>query len=90
MLQALWPAPRSDPSTANYLLLAALQRLCEPSPKTDVVVWYGRTISPSLWRLPAEQFTSPAFRDCFEQIHFGPLPTAAELLFTDEARAKTA
>ena len=67
----------SGPSTVDYLLLAALQRICEPGPKTDVAAWHGKTILPSLWHLPAERFTSQAFWDCFEQIHLGPLHTDA-------------
>ncbi len=77
LLQALWAAPRSGPSTAHYLLLAALQRICEPGPKTDVAAWYRKTILPSLWQLPAERFTSQAFWDCFDQIQLGPLHTDA-------------
>ena len=39
LLESLWPAPRSGPSTAHYLLLAAIQRVCQPGPKTDVAAW---------------------------------------------------
>ena len=73
LLQAHWPEPRSGPSTAHYLLLAALNRICEPGPKTDVAAWYAKTILPSLWQLPAERFTSQAFWDCFQKIQLGPL-----------------
>ena len=73
LLLAHWPEPRSGPSTAHYLLLAALNRICEPGPKTDVAAWYAKTILPSLWQLPAERFTSQAFWDCFEKIQLGPL-----------------
>ncbi len=73
LLQAHWPAPRSGPSTAHYLLLAALSRICDPGPKTDVAAWYAKTVLPSLWQLPAERFTSQAFWDCFQKIQLGPL-----------------
>jgi transposase len=73
LLQAHWPAPRSGPSTAHYLLLAAICRICEPGPKTDVAAWYDQTILPSLWQLPAARFTSQAFWDRFDQIQLGPL-----------------
>ena len=36
VLEALWPAPRSGPSPARYLLLAAIHRICQPGPKTEV------------------------------------------------------
>src|ERR1041385_6873400 len=44
VLQKLWPAPRSGPSPAHYLLLAAIHRICQPGPKTEVPDWYGKTI----------------------------------------------
>jgi hypothetical protein len=44
VLDALWPAPRSGPSLARYLLLAAIHRICQPGPKTDVADWYRRTV----------------------------------------------
>lgn len=75
LLQELWPVPRSGPSSAHYLLLAAMHRICEPGPKTDVAAWYNKTILPSLWQLPAERFTSQAFWDCFDQIKLGPIQT---------------
>jgi transposase len=68
LLQSLWSPPRSGPSTAHYLLLAAIHRICEPGPKTEVAHWYGQTILPSLWGFPPERFTSQAFWDCFDQI----------------------
>jgi transposase len=68
LLQSHWPAPRSGPSTAHYLLLAAIHRICDPGPKTEVSGWYEGTVLPSLWHFPAERFTSQAFWDCFDAI----------------------
>ena len=68
LLQSLWPEPRSGPSPAHYLLLAAIHRICEPGPKTEVSAWYEQTILHSAWQLPPERFTSQAFWDCFESI----------------------
>jgi len=76
VLEALWPAPRSGPSPARYLLLAAIHRICQPGPKTEVADWYGRTILHSIWGIPPERFTSQAFWDAFEKIlpeHLDPL-----------------
>lgn len=78
LLDALWPAPRSGPSPARYLLLAAIHRICQPGPKTEVADWYGRTILHSVWGIPPERFTSQAFWDAFEKIlpeHLDPLAT---------------
>jgi transposase len=68
LLQSLWPQPRSGPSPAHYLLLAAIHRICQPGPKTEVAGWYDRTILRSLWDLPAERFNSQEFWDCFDRI----------------------
>ncbi len=79
LLQSLWPAPRSGPSTAHYLLLAAFHRLADPGPKTEVADWYHQTILESLWQVPAERFTSQAFWDCFQQIQLSPLSASAAM-----------
>jgi transposase len=79
LLQSLWPAPRSGPSTAHYLLLAAFHRICAPGPKTEVGDWYARTILQSLWQFPPERFTSQAFWDCFQQIKLSPLTASAAI-----------
>src|SRR6266702_1946809 len=44
VLESLWPAPRSGPSPAHYLLLASIHRICQPGPKTEVADWYHSTI----------------------------------------------
>lgn len=76
LLESLWPAPRSGPGPAHYLLLAAIHRICAPGPKTQVSDWYDKTILTSQWGFPAERFSSQAFWDAFEQI----LPEAQETL----------
>jgi transposase len=76
LLESLWPAPRSGPGPAHYLLLAALHRICNPGPKTEAADWYNKTILASVWGFPAERFTSQAFWDAFEQI----LPEHSEAL----------
>ncbi len=70
-LQTLWPAPRSGPSTAHYLLLAAIHRICRPGPKTEVADWYHRTVLHSLWGFAPERFRSQDFWDCFDAIQTG-------------------
>src|SRR6266851_5718991 len=76
LLQSLWPTPRSGPSPAHYLLLAAIHRICQPGPKTEVPDWYRSSILSTLWKFPPERFTSQAFWDAFEQI----LPEGPEAL----------
>src|SRR6202166_631554 len=76
LLESLWPQPRSGPSPAHYLLLAAIHRICQPGPKTEVPDWYRSSILSTLWEFPEERFTSQAFWDAFEQI----LPEGPEAL----------
>lgn len=80
VLQSLWPAPRSGPSPAHYLLLAALHRICHPGAKTEVADWYAKTILAAQWNFPPERFTSQAFWDAFEHI----LPQSQEAGTTAE------
>src|ERR1019366_7361151 len=68
LLQSLWPSSRSGPSPAHYLLLAAIHRVCQPGPKTEVADWYDRTILRSQWGFAPEHFTSQEFWDCFDRI----------------------
>src|SRR5450755_3388918 len=77
VLKALWPTPRSGPSPAHYLLLAAIHRICQPGPKTEVADWYRSTILHSAWAIEPERFTSQAFWDAFEQILPEPLETSS-------------
>ena len=78
-LRSLWPPPRSGPSTAHYLLLAAIHRIYRPGPKTAVAEWYRRSILRSLWGFAPERFSSQAFRDCFDGIQTSPeLSSAAD------------
>ena len=68
VLQSLWPEPRSGPSTAHYLLLAAIHRISQPGPKTEVADWYQKSILSSLWGFDPERFRSQDFWDCFDRI----------------------
>ena len=76
LLHSLWPSPRSGPSPAHYVLLAAIHRICQPGPKTEVADWYGNSILSALWDFSPQRFTSQAFWDAFEQI----LPEAEQNL----------
>jgi transposase len=68
VLKAMWPEPRSGPSMAHYLLLAVIQRICQPGPKTEIADWYRSTILQSLWAFSPERFRSQDFWDAFDQI----------------------
>src|SRR5437762_2035708 len=68
VLKSMWPPEGSGPSTAHYLLLALIHRICQPGPKTEVADWYRSTILSSVWRFAPERFRSQDFWDCFDRI----------------------
>ena len=68
LLHSLGPTPRSGPSPAHYVMLAAIHRICQPGPKTEVAEWYRSSMLSALWDFSPERFTSQAFWDAFEQI----------------------
>jgi transposase len=61
-------------------LLAAIHRICQPGPKTEVADWYRNTILQPLWGFAPERFSSQAFWDAFERI----LPQNLDPLSLDE------
>ncbi len=67
-LQSIWPQPRSAPSIAHYLLLAAIHRICDPGPKTQVEQWYTDSILSRHLGFDSKRFTSQAFWDAFDRI----------------------
>jgi transposase len=88
LLESLWPKPRSGPSPAHYLLLAAIHRICQPGPKTEVARWYQDSILASLWGLAPERFTSQAFWDCFDEIRTGESLPAGQQDELEEAQLR--
>jgi transposase len=68
VLKSMGEPPESGPSPAHYLLLAAIHRICQPGPKTEVANWYQKTILSSIWRFPPERFRSQDFWDCFDRL----------------------
>jgi hypothetical protein len=81
VLEKLWPVPGSGPSPARYLLLAAIQRICQPGPKTGV----GRLVrqNHSAFSLgdSAGTLHLAAFWDALEKIvpdRLDPLATGEE------------
>ena len=89
LLGSLFAEPRSGPSPAHYLLLAAIHRICQPGPRTKVPDWYRSTILHSAWGFPPERFRSQEFWDAFEQIlpeHVDPFSSADDPL--DQAQLR--
>jgi transposase len=88
LLESLWPKPRSGPSPAHYLLLAAIHRICRPGPKTEVADWYRNSILSSLWGFAPERFRSQDFWDCFDSIATGESLPAGKRDELEEAQLR--
>src|SRR5450631_4647569 len=88
VLEALWPTPRSGPSPAHYLLLAAIHRICQPGPKTEVSDWYRNSILSSLWGFAPERFRSQDFWGCFDSIATGESLPAGKRDELEEAQLR--
>lgn len=74
-LLSIWPGKRNRPSIAHYLLLAAIHRICDPGPKTQVQDWYAHSVLRSVWKIKPSQFASQDFWDAFDQIDLSsPFP----------------
>lgn len=54
---------RQGASIGQYMLLAGINRACDPCSKLQIGQWYEETILPRLWKLPAGSFTSQRFWD---------------------------
>lgn len=62
------PKRRQGPSIGAYLLLAAINRACDPKSKLQIGEWYEQTILPRLWKHPAAAFTSQRFGDAMDAV----------------------
>jgi len=68
LLQSLWPQSRSGPSSAHYLLLAAIHRVCQPvteNPKSRLVCDRPSCVRSGLC---ARAVYLAEFWDCFDRI----------------------
>lgn len=74
-LQARWPPKRKRPSIAHYFILAAIHRICDPGPKTEIQEWYKHSPFHTLWKFKPSRFTSQDFWDAFNEINLDlPFP----------------
>jgi len=55
-------------SIGQYLLLAAINRACDPKSKLQIGEWYQQTILARLWKLPVETFSSQRFWDAMNAV----------------------
>jgi len=63
MINELVPKREQGPSVGHYIVLAALNRVLDPSSKTQIGDWYHNTVLQRLWHFPADAFTSQRYWD---------------------------
>lgn len=74
--------PKRDqgPSVGHYIILAALNRVLDPSSKSQIGEWYNNTILRRLWGFQEEQFTSQRYWDHMDMISQEDIETMQRLI----------
>lgn len=62
------PKRHQGTSIGHYLLLAAINRACDPKSKLQIGQWYEQTLLARLWNLPAATFSSQRFWDAMDAV----------------------
>ena len=74
-------------SIGRYMLLAAINRGCDPKSKLQIGEWYEQTILRRLWKYPASTFSSQRFWDAMDAISVPESePVLAELVRSPSAQ----
>lgn len=55
------PKRKQGATLSQYLLLAAINRVCGPCSKLQISDWYQKSVLYRLWKLPPENFSSQMF-----------------------------
>ncbi|MCL4377047.1 MAG: IS1634 family transposase, partial [Actinobacteria bacterium] len=62
------PKRQSGPSVGHYILLAAINRVLDPTSKVQIGKWYDSTILRRLWGYPKSVFNSQRFWDHMDMV----------------------
>ena len=62
------PKRKQGASIGQYLLLAAINRGCDPKSKLQIGAWYEQTILHRLWKHPPSTFSSQRFWDAMDAV----------------------
>lgn len=62
------PKRSQGASIGQYMLLAAINRACDPKSKLQIGPWYEQTLLARLWKHPAETFSSQRFWDAMDAV----------------------
>jgi transposase len=58
----------------QYLVLAAINRVCEPRSKNGIGAWYKKSMLPSLFTIPVGKATGQRFWDAMERLPVEAIP----------------
>ena len=65
----------------QYLVLAAINRVCEPKSKNGIAAWYKKSILPSLFTIPVTSATGQRFWDAMDRLPVQAIPHIEEGLW---------
>lgn len=65
----------------QYLVLAAINRVCEPRSKSGIAAWYNRTILPSLFTILVSRATGQRFWDAMDRLPVEAIPPIEQELW---------
>ena len=58
----------------QYLVLAAINRVCEPRSKNGIAAWFKKTMLPSLFTIPVSRATGQRFWDAMDRLPVEVIP----------------
>jgi len=58
----------------QYLVLAAINRVCEPRSKNGIAAWFKKTMLPSLFTIPVSRATGQRFWDAMDRLSVEAIP----------------
>ena len=67
----------------QYLVLAAINRVCEPRSKNGIAAWYNKSILPGLFTIPVSRATGQRYWDAMERLPVEAIPHIEEGLWAN-------
>ncbi|MEW6351040.1 MAG: IS1634 family transposase [Thermodesulfobacteriota bacterium] len=76
---ATFSSPNLD--VGQYLVLAAINRVCDPRSKNKIGYWYNKSMLPSLFTIPVSRATGQRFWDAMDHFPLQAIPRVEEDLW---------
>jgi transposase len=65
----------------QYLVLAAINRVCEPRSKNGIAAWYKKSVLPGLFTIPVSRATGQRYFDAMDRLPTQAIPKIEEKLW---------